>query len=302
MRANRDFFAEQGFVIPDGLLGLGTKVTGEHVFAFQNLMNEADNTRLRETLASLRDDPEEGQTVLVSAENLSNLDNHSHFQGLLDDFDARVVLYIRRQDDLLTSAWQQWHSKLETDFHAWVIKGMMRIGHWDKVIEGWESVVGEGNVDVRIFEREDMVEGDLLRDFLAALGLDPKSEDPEYDVGNINPSYSDIITPLVSGNRGIFAGSHDNTFYNIVGGLTGQFYVDKRKVSLLSQHQRDSIVHYYEGINQRVCAKYFPGRPRLFSPVQHHKYQYLDDWEVMQRQLKFLTHMVFKIAQKQDRK
>ncbi|MCV2891178.1 hypothetical protein [Ruegeria aquimaris] len=302
IRINQNFLTQHGFVIPDHMLGLGTRITGEHVFAFQNLISEPDNSLLRETLKTLYSEADEGKTILVSAENLCNLGNHRFFSGLLEDFEPRVILYIRRQDDLLTSAWQQWHSKVETDLHAWIIKGMTKIGHWDKVIEDWESVVGEGNVDVRIFQREDMAEGDLLRDFLQALGLDPKSEDAQYEVGTVNPSYSDVITQLVSGNRGIFSNSHDNAFYKIVGSLTGKHYVENRKVSLITRDQRESILSYYDQINQRVCQKYFPDRPQLFAPVKHHNYQYLDEQEMMRRQLKFLTHMVFKLAEGQGRK
>lgn len=296
LRANRDYLSEQGYVVPDRHLGLGPQVTGEHVFATQNLITDPDKSRTRRSFEGLRSEPEDGKIVLISAENLSNPDVHLHFQEALAEFDAQVIIYIRRQDDLLTSSWQQWYSKISHDFHAYIIREMAKIGHWDKIIQGWESVVGEGKVTVRIFDRTDMVEGDLLRDFAHAIGLDPKSNDPEFDISNENPSFSDIITPLVAGNQHIFAGAHDNHFYKLVQELTGDAYVEKAKTSLLSRAQRDSIIAFYEPINQRVCERYFPGRQRLFAPVHHQNYQYLDDAEFTRRQLQFLTHMIFKLG------
>lgn len=296
LRVNRDYLSDQGFVIPDRHLGLGPKVTGEHVFATQSLITDPDKSRIKRSFEGLKNEPDEGKTVLISAENLSNPDVHLHFLDILKDFDAKVIIYIRRQDDLLTSSWQQWYSKINQDFMAYIIREMPKIGHWDKIIQGWEFVVGEGNVNVRIFDRGDMIDGNLLHDFAHAIGLDPQSPDAEYDIKSENPSFSDIITPLVAGNQHIFSGAHDNNFYNLVRELTGDAYVEKTKTSLLSKAQRDSIISFYDPINQRVCEKYFPGRPRLFAAVQHQNYQYLDDAEFTRRQLQFLTHMIYKMG------
>jgi hypothetical protein len=300
IRANLDFFNDHGFVVPDRMAGLGQRITGEHVMSLQKLITDPDPSRIVEVFAELRDKPEDGRTVLISAENLSNLGKHARFGAALEGFDPTVILYIRRQDELLTSAWQQWHSKVEGDFNAWLIKGLREYGHWDRVIEQWESVVGKGRVKVRVFDRADLVEGDVLRDFLYCLGLDSKSDKPLTDLGVINPSYTDIITPLVQGNRGIFSDPNDSAFYDMVGDLTGDDYISGRKVSLLSLGQRESIQFYYRDINRRVCKEYFPGRAQLFLPLNHAKYDYLSADQMMERQMKFLTHLIFKLSQKKD--
>lgn len=298
IRANLDYFAAQNFVIPDHVLGLGARIPGNHVMPLQELITAPDASRLRVAFKGLREGPEADKTVLISAENLSNPGAHRYFTEALDGFDATVILYIRRQDELLTSAWQQWHSKIGDDFQAWLIKGLQHDGHWDRVIADWESIVGKGRVTVRLFEPEAMVGGDLRRDFLHCLGLDASSTAPEFDSGPVNSSYSDIITSLVAGNRDIFENVHDNAFYQMIGEMTGDTYVEKRKVSLLSRAQRDNILLYYHDINARVCAAHFPDRATLFSPVQHAKYQYLSADEVTARQLKFLTHLIYKLSQK----
>lgn len=299
IRANLDYFAAQNFVIPDHMLGLGSRIPGNHVMPMQELISAPDAKRLQAAFKVLREEPEADKTLLISAENLSNPGAHSYFTEALEGFDATVILYIRRQDELLTSAWQQWHSKVGDDFQAWLIQGLQNYGHWDRVIADWQSIVGKGRVTVRLFEHEAMVEGDLLRDFLHCLGLDASSTAPEFDLGPVNPSYSDIITPLVAGNRDIFENVHDNAFYQMIGEVTGDTYVEKRKVSLLSRAQRDNIVLYYQDINARVCAAHFPDRDRLFGPVQHARYQYLSTDEMTDRQLRFLTHLMYKLSQKQ---
>ena len=42
----------------------------------------------------------DGKTLLLSAENLSNLGNHHYVADALSGRDARVIVYIRRQDEL----------------------------------------------------------------------------------------------------------------------------------------------------------------------------------------------------------
>lgn len=297
---NKDYFKKNGFVIPDKSLQLTDDITGEHVFSLQKFIGNDDRVSLRKVLDTLNDDAPKERTILFSAENLSNLGNHQIFKDNLDGFDVKVILYIRRQDDLLCSAWQQWHSKIERDIHAWLIRALMYYGHWDRLIQNWESVVGEGNISVRLFQRDDMAEGDLSRDFLAALGLDPKTNEPNFDIGTINPSYNDIITSLVTNNPGIFANVHDNNFYSFIDKFTGDTYTKTRKVSLITREQRNSIIQYYANANQRVCKKYFPGRQELFAKVRHADYDYLTQEEMTERQMKFLTALIYRVGQKQS--
>lgn len=295
LRNNYEYFSRNGTLIPDAQLGVEARVTGEQVFAFQRYITENDSNWLSAKLDVIKNTS--ANKVIMSAENLSNLGNHSAFQAMFDDFDTEVILYIRRQDELLTSSWQQWHSKVDSDFNAWLIKALKSVGHWDRVISDWESVVGAGKVQVRIFDRADMVDGDLISDFLHCVGIS-KSEELNTDLGNVNPSYSDLIVSLIAGNRSIFEGPHDNQFYRVVGQLTGQTYIEKKKVSLISRELRESIVAHYDAINRKVCMSYFPNRPRLFQHINHDKYQYLSEEELTRRQLQFITHLVYEIAKK----
>lgn len=299
MAKNRSVFVANGYAIPDRLLDWSDAVTGEHVFALQELISSPDASQITKKFKELDENLNDPNAkILLSAENLSNMGQHVHFQEALRGFSPSVLLYIRRQDDLLTSAWQQWHSKIENNFDDWIIKGIMQYGHWDRVISAWETVVGDGNVKVRVFNSADFVDGDLLRDFLSSIDFQGDLGQFDFNIGNVNPSFSDIVTPLVSGNRDIFENAHDSTFLKKLIDMTGSAYTEGKKVSLLRRRQRESILHYYSNINQRVCAKYFPGRPRLFPVVDHDKYRYLSSDEMRSEQLRFLTHLIYKIAQK----
>ena len=279
-------------MVPDRELGLSDDVTGEHVFGFQELFNRSDKAGIANRLKLLIAKAG-GARIVMSAENLSNGTNFQYFRDVLAELDCQVLIYIRRQDELLTSSWQQWHSKGQTDLNAWLILALQRLGHWQRCIEGWESVAGTGNVTVRPFQKSDLAKGDVVDDFLAALGIEAGADDYARAAALVNPSYSDIITPIVSGNRFIFQHPHDHRFYSMVGALTAEAYVTQRRVSLITREQRESIVEYYRPQNETVCRRYFPGRQRLFDPVDHAKYEYLTAEELQQRQLGFLASLIY---------
>lgn len=297
LASNHDVLEMNGYVVPDKDLSRGGVVTGEHVWAIEEFRKSAkSNADPIERLSKLEALSGNDDTVIISAENLSNLGSHLLLKEALKGKSAKAILYIRRQDEFLMSAWQQWYSKLEVDVNAWIIKALRQFGHWDRIIYQWEEVVGKGNVYPRIFGKEDLEGGDVVRDFCSALGL--PTEGMNFGGGSENPSLDDVITDLTTGGNGLFTGAHDNEFFNLVLRLTGDYYTSKSKVSLISKDVRDSIDFYYRDINRRVCENYFPGRTHLFSAVDHSKYRYLSDEDMLNEKLKFLTKMIFEIGRR----
>jgi len=295
MRQYRTYFEKNKLFIPDRALGNGPNVTGEHVFAFQQLHTAGDQAALKAAIEKMAAGAPAGHTILLSAENLSNPGVGASFTGLLDGFDAKVIFYVRRQDDYLASAWQQWNSKIETDINAWLIGALRDRGHWYSSALAWERAVGSGNVIIRPFQRSDLKAGDVVRDFLDILGIDDPERD--FDVGTVNPSYNDIITPLVAGATNIFSNVHDNRFYAMVSDLTGEAYTKSRRVSLLSREQREKILFFYDEENKQLCKRFLPNRARLFEPIEHAKYDYLSPDALKAQQMRFLAHLIFELYQ-----
>jgi hypothetical protein len=288
IRRNLARFAEVGVTVPDSMLGHGGPASGNHVFPLETLAKDGDAAGLAERMAAVEAAQPDARALLLSAENLSNAGRSAVMAEAARRFDLRVVLYVRRQDELLTSAWQQWHSKIESDFNAWLVMGLKQYGHWDRILSEWERVVGPERITVRVFERESFVGGNLLVDFLDALGLGGQADLFDTTPEQVNPSFTDALTALVAGNTAIFKDVHDNRFYNNVEALTGSALIEKRRVSLLTPAQRDRIVEYYRPVNERVAARYFPDRDRLFGRVEHAKYRYLDAERFRDEQLRVI--------------
>ena len=300
IRRNRPLLNSLGYLVPDVSLGTGENVSGEHVFALEALAKTRDAAGFRARMdAVFAQSGDTARAVLLSAENLSNLGNSAIIEGLSAQYDLRIVMYLRRQDELLTSAWQQWASKIDTDFHAWLIMALKQFGHWDQVLAEWEEKAGADAIVARVFDRNSFVDGDLLHDFIDAIGLHEQIDEFDYHQGESNPSVTDAITMMVSGNRKIFDDVHDNKFYAALNELTGNNLIERKKVSLLSRKQRDKIIEYYRPVNEAVCRKYFKGRPRLFPVVDHEKYRYLSSDQLVDE--KFRTIMTIIAALVQER-
>ena len=297
LRRNAQNFAQHGFIVPDRFLGLGPDITGEHVWAFQDRINSDDKIGLVARLNQAAEMAGEDKTLLLSGENLSNLGNHQYIAEALKGRPARIVLYIRRQDELLTSAWQQWHCKIESDFNAWLLRGLKIYGQWDRLTKDWENVVGPGNLSVRIFERDAMVDNELLKDFVTTIGLGDARDAFDYDLGVVNPSFPDFITPLVAGNKRIFDDANDNRFFNFLLKIDSEMFSGAKKVSLISRATRESICAFYQEINNRVRARFFPDRKQLFANVDHSKYNYLEGESLLRAQMQFVTELTFRSHQ-----
>ena len=300
LRRNAVALAEAGYVVPDQNLGLEGKITGEHVWKLESMLGNADPNGVKEALINLVERIPDDAKLLLSAENMSNLGNHRSFKGLADLAPTQAILYIRRQDDLLMSAWQQWHVKVESDFQAWLIRALRIYGQWERIIEDWEGVLGTGAVTVRVFERSAFVRNDLLADFADSVGIGHLADSLEFSVGRVNASMNDVVTSVVQGSRSLFTDTHDNGYYNFVERVLGDSMASQKKLSLVSKLQRESIIGHYSTMNRRIAARFFPERPNLFAPVDHDQYEYLSGDDLTIRQIRFLNELIY-AAYKRER-
>ena len=81
----------------------------------------------------------------------------------------------------------------------------------------------------------------------------------------------------------------------MIGELTGGAYIERQKISLLSEQQRDNIAKFFEVQNERIRAKYFPDRETLFKPIDHSKYRYLSAEEISLEQRKIMMHLIYSL-------
>lgn len=253
--------------IPDVNLTLDGTIEGHQVWAFEQIRQDLPLGRKKlEDLISAAIARHKNPTIVISAENLSNPNGCARIFERLPGVDIQVVLYIRRQDNYLLSAWQQWYCKVYDDIWTWLLESIGIEGDWCRCIQDWERIASSGRVLVRIFDRNKMIDRDVVSDFLMVTEL--RDQLPPFDRVDvpINPSFSEVVSRLGRHGTTLFKDAHDNGFFDAVHELTGSKYFRKEGESPISVRQRSALLKFYAQSNEWVRAKYFPELPYpLFS-------------------------------------
>lgn len=300
LESNKDTLLQQGVVVPSIHMTSAGVCNGAQLNYFQNIfINRAVNfaeskIQLKNDLVALRDKYQavvEGRlpAIVVSAENLSCWEGYyTLFDELNDEFDVRVIIYVRRQDDYLSSYWQQWMLKVEDDFWAWVLGSLNNIGDWAKALEPWIKVLGDERIVVRRFSRNHFVDGDLIRDFASIIGVDSDGMQTKL---SRNPSFNDGVMLLASSVRDVFRDTHDNDFYQMVGEWAGESTYKKLPSQLMTFEQRGALLKCYEASNAEISRRFFDGEP-LFDPITDHGAK-LDESASIEGQVEILTRLMY---------
>lgn len=294
---NVDALRREGIVVPANDFGISGRSYGNHVRVFREWNDDpvAGRQALESAIANLVEHAGNASTLLISAENLAAYKaGPDLFEGLTKNHEIEVILYIRRQDEFILSAWQQWNAKVQDDFLAWLLTVVGTHGNWHVYLTSWEKVIPRKNIKVRIFDRTQLKGGDVIADFYDQLGLSVPFDSFAYPAKEANPSFPESIMEMVKGNRRIFRDAHDNRFQEFVHDVTDDRYVKNRRESLLTAAQRRAIVARYASGNRWVQKIYFGEKKGgLFAPVRDDAYFLPDPKTMLRQQLGFLVAIVF---------
>lgn len=122
-------------------------------------------------------------TVVYSSEHLQSrltaVDEIKSVARLLRPLydELRVVVYLRRQDRYAMSA----HSTAirggnRNSFSFENVHGQGPYYNYRELLQNWSEVFGEAAIDVRIFEKDRLQDGDVVSDFRNAMSVDPGAE------------------------------------------------------------------------------------------------------------------------------
>lgn len=301
---NNPALREEGIIVPNGNLQAAENIGGHHVFGFQELLTEPQEgrKRLEGAIHALDAARPEANAILLSAENLTaNRAAPPLFEKLIEEYDVEVIIYVRRQDELILSSWQQWDSKVWTDFWAWVLSIAGKLGDWRAHLQSWERVVPRERIRVRLYERQSLEAGDVITDFYSLLGVQRPLDALRYPESVVNPSFSDAVMDLVKGNDLIFKSVHDNDFYDFVMKMTGDRYRKSSRQSSISFMQRQALLDKYQQQNNWVKENYFPGSEGpLFATPQESDYDYVSGDDLDQEKLEFLTTLLYQMHKRRE--
>lgn len=286
---NREKLLETGYLYPI----TGTKITSDrepkgysHNTLVRRLTQKTDSKgnggsqweSWDELKREINRSPLKPQNVIISAEfftgpGIYNADLITTTKRMLEDYDTKIVIYLRRQDDFLRS----YYCHLITFFIRKDIKEFIRdwqyMADYYKTLELWKNIFGLDNIIVRVFEKEQMKNGNLFNDFLAAINFNNKA---------IDFGFSKDIKENISVNS-VKAIKLINGIDKISEKIPFQFQKDEYRASLvrrlifnhktlklisylptnflfneelLSKQDRMSILNEFEASNRKVAQEY----------------------------------------------
>ena len=178
-----------------------------------------------------------------------------------NNYDYKIILYLRRQDYWAESAWKQWgYKNANLDSIKDYINSLNLNWHW--ALTDWLKVFDPDDFIVRPFERESLGCEDVVIDFLNLIGIRDKT-------GFLNPPLNNI-----NNNRGVqpviieimkLCNSHTNELHdhklldNIYDMLPDEYKRSNPFISygILSPQERIEILKKYEDSNQKLANLFF---------------------------------------------
>jgi len=296
-----------GISVPGHRLDGESEVTGELIWFFEYIDKEEDRLGiLRRRFMRLMADAESvGHThLVVSAENICN---HPDYAALLREalagVEAKVVFYVRRQDDYFVSAWQQWNLKRFESLDVYLNTRVGIDARWLKIIEPWIEHFGLYNVVVRPFRRDMLVGQHVVSDFFAATGFGGAAIGPLG--GIVNSSFDENLAEMAHRIRDVFKDAHDNEFFEVMTRLLGQPALKKGSASqVLTFDQRRSIYERYLEENEELKRLCLPtlGEAPLFQPPSKEDAIELSELERLKAENAILIRGLYLLAKRTDQK
>lgn len=131
------------------------------------------------------------ENIVISSEQFCKLNfNHiSLIKKHLSEYETKIIIYLRRQDEFLKSYyfeeikrgcyWDSFNKYIETK---------SELLDYYNLIESWQKVFGKNNIDVRIYEKQQLKYG-LIDDFLKSINLTlDENEREDIKQQNVTPS------------------------------------------------------------------------------------------------------------------
>lgn len=178
----------------------------------------------------------------------------------------KVVIYLRRQGDALRSAYSTYVKTGGTAPFA--LPGPEAIEQrydYEAIIARWAEVFGEGAMDVRLFDRDTLKDGDVVADFVASLGIEPLEfildKEMNKSLGSVGLEFLRAFNSHVS-----------CTTDNALNPLRGNIQELVEQFTSGAPYAGDvAIMNTFDDVmresNARVASRYFPNRGKpLFPP------------------------------------
>ncbi|PTM19543.1 MAG: hypothetical protein DA446_07885 [Bacteroidetes bacterium] len=285
LHANRsDLQKKHGILYPvmKSVPLIGTKkIPANHCAYFNTITNEYSEERISTFSRDLDDvlrtaKKKNAKTIVFSCESIFQRSKvlPPLFSNALKDLKAekvRFILYLRRQDLLLESAWKQWGTK-NPDYET--IQDYMGSRHVQNLLDfkshldRWLTYFEADQFQVHTFEKSHLRRKSVIPSFFQQLGLSDSTIKSlqKPSIRKSNTGYSDDVLHLLR----LYKQDdiHDNTLHKLLNRALPEKYLKQdpfQNYGILELSEREELLEIYRADNQSIANTFFTdGREDLF--------------------------------------
>lgn len=178
------------------------------------------------------------------------------------DLTVKMVVYLRRIDSWIESAWKQRGIKNYATLDEYITQPGIgeRFRTLLSALELWESCIGKENIIVQAYEKQQLPNG-LAADFLRCVGIDHAAHDwaaNEKTNLALNYGFNRDVLEVLHLSRGLLTGKSDNHLFDLFSELLGEEFQKKpfESLNLLPPFQRLRIIESNRPYEEVIARKY----------------------------------------------
>jgi hypothetical protein len=283
---NRGFLNSNGILVPKTIIGAAGNHRWTSVFAYDSECEDAftkrkfqKNTNLRSELINkkLKEFKKEismsnANVCIISSEHLSSrlkeIENIKKLKELLGSLfdEISILLYIRQPIEAAISLLS---TRIKTG-NSPKTEGLnlnnfsQKMSNF-KIIKNWETVFLKENMKIKLFDKNELIEGDLIKDFSSECNIEMSSQliYPKKSNETLNLDQMRYLNYLNQ-----YFPAFINKKVNYKRKNLAKFILDRFKLSnffLPTLEEFESFNEHFAEDNNRIRKEYFPEKKELWS-------------------------------------
>ena len=316
LKRNQEQLNKQGYCYPDiPIKGKDVHNRNGHFLVFastkEDLKEQKDEeVQVREAAYNiLEEKAKEYKNIILSEELIwhyakkipdfwKNLKDYCTTKGFL----LKVVVYLRRQDELVESLWNQnvkSAKRWSAPFSDYISRGAYKYFplYYYRELKSIEEYVGKEHMIVRPFERGQFKNGDLIDDFLECVGLEKTEEFRELlQQQNVRLENTFLEIRRKINDSAVYQEFEDDFLRGPLLKANAGYKGETVKTSMFDEDSQKEFMNQYKGTNTRVAREYLGRKDgRLFyKTTMKEGYREPDSQQLLEDYLAFSVEYMCK--------
>ncbi|MBK1648036.1 DUF6473 family protein [Rhabdochromatium marinum] len=211
-------------------------------------------------------------TVVFSSEHfhsrITNAEGKKKLQNLLSIFFNKITIYSYIRPQILMAI-SRYSTELKSGTNLTLDEHLLQClpdnpyYNYDTYLSGWAEVFGKDHVIAKIFDKNELFQNDVVKDFCREIGLDiAEFEHPKMFNQSVQPMGQHLLR-IINNKLPVFIeGVGRDTFRSSLVRIISEMYTGKGQMP--SKETAETIQNLFLATNEKVRTKWFPTRKTLF--------------------------------------